>query len=69
MNINKKMLLLLGMVLVLGSLYMVGAFSKPARISRSTASPEIQIDRETDSGTIAEDLIFSGLLPYFPERK
>ena len=69
MNANRKILSLLGAALILWSLCMVGAFSKPARVSKSTASPEIQMDKETASLTITEDLIFSELLPYFPEKK
>ncbi len=69
MNINRKMLSLLGVVLILGSLCMVGAFSKPARISKSAASPEIQNDRKTTSAPMTEDLVLSGVLPYFPEKK
>ena len=41
MDKNIKIICFLGILLILGTIYLVGAFSKPARVDKSSASPEI----------------------------
>jgi hypothetical protein len=69
MRLSKKTLCSLGVLVLVGLIYVVGAYSKPAFINKRAFSPEIYKDRETLQEFFAEDLVFSGPLAYFPEDK
>ena len=69
MDKNIKIICFLGILLILGTIYLVGAFSKPARVDKSSASPEINRDQKTTGQEISEELVFSEPLVYFPESK